>query len=114
MRARRQHRIVGAVNKRCAISYAVDRHQGLGKRCASVTDDEAGGSFLRRCALGEPKVADPCLPVVATRRCVVLGSIIESAIVHRINGHVAVIAPAIVWEPDGLAASAVKKMLFTC
>src|SRR6266550_4083246 len=96
-------------------------------RCTSVTscDHKMPSSFLRLCALGESEVADPCLPVCAARRrrvarlCVVLVSIIERAVVHRINGHIAVIAPAEAGFLLGiavaihLAAGAVKKMLFT-
>ena len=109
MRPRWQHRIVSAVSNACAIGPAIDRHQRLGKRCALVTDNEVGSSFLRRRALHESEIADPCLPVFAAGRCVVLVSIIKRAIVHRINGHVAIVTP-----PSGfLAPVAVKQVSFT-
>jgi len=68
------------------------------------------GTLLWRGAPGKPEVADACTPVKATRRLVVLVGVVESAIVHRIDGDIAVVAPAI--GGACLAPSAVKKMLF--
>ena len=67
---------------------------------------------LLRCgALGKLEVADACTPVKATRRLVVLVRVIEGAVVHGVDSHIAVIAPAI--GGSCLATGAVKKMLFT-
>src|SRR5262245_54888773 len=97
-------------------------------RCTSVTscDNKMPSSFLRLCALGEFEVADPCLPVKLTRLFVVLVSVIEGAVVLRVNGHVTVIAPAIlsvlgyasgiligIARAINLATGTVKEMLFT-
>ena len=67
--------------------------------------------FLRCGALGKLEVADACTPVKATSCLVVLVRVIEGAVVHRINGHIAVIAPAI--GRACLATGAIEKMLFT-
>src|SRR5262245_33948818 len=69
-----------------------------------------GSSFLRWCALAEAEVANPRLPAEKlVRDPIILVRVIEGTIVHRVNRHVAVIAP-----PFGfLAPSTVKKMLFT-
>jgi hypothetical protein len=69
------------------------------------------GSFWRWRALGEPEIADPGLPETHCRSLVILVRVVESAIVHRINGHVAVVAPTILGFL--LTPGAVKKMLFT-
>ena len=68
-------------------------------------------AFLRRSALGKPKIADARTPVEASCRRIVFVRIVEGAVVHRINGQIAVIAPAI--GGPCLAASPIKKMLFT-
>ena len=67
--------------------------------------------FLWRGASGKPEVADARPPIEAGSARVVLVRIVERAIVHWINREVTVIAPAI--GGSGLAAGAVKKMLFT-
>ena len=67
-------------------------------------------AFLRRGALGKPEVANTRAPVEGACRRIVLVRVIEGAIVHRINRHVAVIAPSV--GGASLAAGAVKKMLF--
>jgi len=66
-------------------------------------------ALLRRCALGEPEVADLRAPVEAGRRRIVLVCVIERAIVYRIDCEIAVIAPAI--GRSTLAAGPVEKML---
>ena len=68
-------------------------------------------SLLRRSALSKPEVADAGAPIEAGRGLVVLVRVVERAVVYRINGEIAVIAPAI--GSACLAARAVKKMLFT-
>src|SRR5215475_11218417 len=98
------------------------------KRCTSVTscDNKMPSSFLRFCALVKFDVADPCLPVKLAGLFVVLVSVIEGAVVLRINGHVTVIAPAIlrglgnaigiligIARAINLATGTVKEMLFT-
>ena len=67
--------------------------------------------FLWRGASGKTEVTDARSPVKTPGRRVVFVRIVECAIVHGINGDIAVIAPAI--GSARLAASAVKKMLFT-
>ena len=62
-------------------------------------------------ALRKLEVANTRAPVEAGRRVVVLVRVIEGALVHRINGQVAVVAPSA--GGFSLAASAVKKVLFT-
>ena len=66
-------------------------------------------ALLWRCALGEFEVADARAPVEAGRRRVVFVCVIESAIVHRIDCDIAVIAPAI--GRSTLAAGPIEKML---
>ena len=68
-------------------------------------------AFLRRSALSKPEVADAGAPIEAGRGLVVLVRVVEGAVVHRIDGEIAVIAPAI--GGSALAAGAVKKMLLT-
>ena len=68
-------------------------------------------ALLRRSALGKPKIADARTPVEAGRRLIVFVRVVEGAVIHRINGDIAVIAPAI--GGACLATGAVKKMLFT-
>ena len=63
----------------------------------------------RRRALGKSEVADARAPIEAGRRRVVLVRVIEGAIVHRIDGEIAVIAPAT--RGSALATRAVEKML---
>src|SRR6476659_8005911 len=48
-----QYRIVGPISKRCAIRNAVDRYQGVRKRCISDQEHKVSSSFIRRRALGE-------------------------------------------------------------
>ena len=62
-------------------------------------------------ASGKPEIANACPPVEATRCLVVLVRVVEGAVVNRINGEIAVIAPAI--GSACLATGAVEKMLFT-
>jgi hypothetical protein len=68
-------------------------------------------AFLRRSALSKPEVADSGAPIEAGRGLVVLVREVERAIVHRIDGEITIIAPAI--GSASLAAGAVKKMLLT-
>jgi hypothetical protein len=67
--------------------------------------------FLWCGAPGKPEIADAGTPVKAGSRRVSFVRVIKGAVVHRINGHITVIAPAI--RRAGLASSAIKKMLFT-
>ena len=69
------------------------------------------GAFLRRGAPCKFEIADTCTPVKAGSGSVVLIGIVKRAVIHWINGDIAVIAPAI--GGAGLAAGAVKKMLFS-
>ena len=64
---------------------------------------------LRRSALGEPEVANAGAPVEARCGRVVLVCVIECAIVHGIDGDIAVIAPAI--GGAALATRTVEEML---
>jgi hypothetical protein len=68
-------------------------------------------TFLRRCTLGESEVANARPPVEAGRRRIVLVCVVERTIIHRIDGDIAVIAPAI--GRSTLAAGPVEKMLLT-
>lgn len=67
-------------------------------------------AFLWRSALGELEITDPSAPVKAGCRLVVLVCVIESAIVHRINRHIAIVTPAI--RGSTLATGAIEEMLF--
>lgn len=67
-------------------------------------------ALLWRGASGKPEIANACPPVEAGRRRVVLVRVVEGAVVHRINGDIAVIAPAI--GRACLAARPIKKVLF--
>ena len=67
-------------------------------------------AFLWRSALSKPEVADASAPIEAGRGLVVLVRVVERAVVHRINGEIAVITPAI--GGACLATRAVEKMLF--
>ena len=60
-------------------------------------------------ASGKPEIANACPPVEAGRRRVVLVRVVKGAVVHWIDGEIAVIAPAI--RGATLAAGAVEKML---
>ena len=66
-------------------------------------------AVLRRCALGEPEVADSRAPVEAGCGRIVFVCVIERAIVHWIDCDIAIITPAI--GRGILAARAIKKML---
>src|SRR5437763_5247901 len=68
-------------------------------------------AFGWRGALGKLEVANACAPVERRCRSVILVRVIESTIVHRINGYIAVVAPAAAGV--SLASSPIKKMLFT-
>ena len=68
-------------------------------------------ALLRRSALSKPEVADACAPIEASRCLVVFVRVVEGAVVHGIDGEIAVIAPAI--GGASLATGAVEKMLFT-
>ena len=68
--------------------------------------------FLRCGALGKLEVADACTPVKAGRGRVVLVRVIEGAVVDWINGHIAVIAPAIAGT-GSLAARSSHENSFT-
>jgi len=112
--ARRQNGIVSAIGDRSTIKPPVDRNPCISQRCASLTDghDKVRSASLYREALGKLEVANTRAPVEAGRRVVVLVRVIEGALIHRINGQVAVVAPSAVCV--SLAAGAVKKVLFTC
>ncbi len=109
----RQRGIVSAISNRSAIRLPIDRDRGVSHRRAPTTEGygEVRSPFLRRGALGEFEVADARTPVKAGSGRVVFVGVVEGAIVHRINGDIAVIAPAI--GGAGLATGAIKKMLFT-
>jgi len=66
-------------------------------------------AFLRRSALSKLEVTDAGAPIEAGRGLIVLVCEIESAVVHRIDGEITVIAPAI--GGSALAARAIEKML---
>src|SRR6188472_2989663 len=68
-------------------------------------------ALLRRGALSKPEVPDAGAPVEAGRGLVVLARVVERAVVHRIDGEIAVVAPAI--GGGALTACAVEKMLLT-
>jgi len=68
-------------------------------------------ALLRRSALSKPEVADAGAPIEAGRGLVVLARVVERAVVHRIDGEIAVVAPAI--GGGALTARAVEKMLLT-
>ena len=62
-------------------------------------------------APGKPEIADAGTPVKAGSRRVGFVRVVKGAVVHRIDGDIGVVAPAI--GGAGLATRAVKKMLFT-
>ena len=68
-------------------------------------------ALLRGGALREPEVANLSAPVKAGRCRVIFVCVVEGAIVHWIDCQISVIAPATAGA--GLAAGAIKKMLFT-
>ena len=70
-----------------------------------------GCAFLRRSALSKLEVANAGAPIEAGRGQVVLVRVVETAVVHRIDREITVIAPAV--RGRALAARAVEKMLFT-
>src|SRR4030095_15957225 len=82
-------------------------------RCAAVTgcNDKMRRPLLRDSALREPEVANACSPVEAGSGVIILVRMKEGAVVHWIHSHVTIISPAA--GSAGLAAGAVKKMLFT-
>src|SRR4026207_2506291 len=68
-------------------------------------------ALLRRSALSKPEVADAGAPIEAGRGLVVLIRVIERAVVHRIHGEIAVIAPPV--GSTALAALPIENMLLT-
>ena len=68
-------------------------------------------AFLRRCALSKLEVADTRAPVEAGGRRIILAGVVESTIIHRIDGDITVVAPAV--GGSTLASGAIKKMLLS-
>ena len=68
-------------------------------------------TFLRRSALCELEVANASAPVELRRGLVVLVGVVERAVVHRIDGQIAVVSPSI--TRCTLTTCAIEKMLFS-
>src|SRR4051794_16939980 len=68
-------------------------------------------SLLQRRALSKSEIPDAGAPIEAGRGLVVLIRVVERAVVHRIDGEIAVFAPAI--GRGALAARPIEKMLLT-